>query len=85
MVNPEWADIRRVFWPRVARRARSLRTNSAERDRDPDACAAGRGAVAVPAAEMSVAVGGERDLWENPPYNPADPHNPMLDRRAACG
>jgi hypothetical protein len=24
---------------------------------------------------------GDEHLWGNPPYNPADPHNPMLDRK----
>jgi hypothetical protein len=24
---------------------------------------------------------GEEHLWANPPYNPADPHNPMMDGR----
>ena len=24
---------------------------------------------------------GEEHLWSNPPYNPADPHNPMLDSK----
>ena len=24
---------------------------------------------------------GEQHLWSNPPYNPADPHNPMLDSK----
>ena len=24
---------------------------------------------------------GEQHLWGNPPYNPADPHNPMMDAR----
>src|SRR6266704_762621 len=24
---------------------------------------------------------GEQHLWGNPPYNPADPHNPMMDSR----
>jgi hypothetical protein len=24
---------------------------------------------------------GDRHLWSNPPYNPADPHNPMLDSK----
>ena len=24
---------------------------------------------------------GEQHLWGNPPYNPADPHNPMMDGR----
>ena len=24
---------------------------------------------------------GDKHLWANPPYNPADPHNPMLDSK----
>jgi hypothetical protein len=24
---------------------------------------------------------GNEHLWANPPYNPADPHNPMLDSK----
>ena len=28
---------------------------------------------------------GNEHLWGNPPYNPADPHNPMFDSRGACG
>jgi hypothetical protein len=28
---------------------------------------------------------GNEHLWANPLYDPADPHNPMLDSKAACG
>ena len=49
--------------------------------RDPDARAARAGAVALPAAEPAVALLGRQHLWANPPYNPADPHNPMIDSK----
>ena len=34
-----------------------------------------------PAPKRPVAHWGNEHLWANPPYNPADPHNPMLDSK----
>ncbi len=56
-VNPERTDLRCLSRARVARRSRSAH-ELGRRDRDPDACAARRRAVAFPEAESSVAVVG---------------------------
>jgi hypothetical protein len=34
-----------------------------------------------PAAQTPSLFWGNEHLWSNPPYNPADPHNPMLDSK----
>ena len=41
----------------------------------------GLGAVALPGAGFPSLHWGNEHLWANPPNNPADPHNPMIDSK----
>jgi hypothetical protein len=51
------------------------------RNRDSDARATRGRALTVSETESSFAVVGRHASVGNPPYNPADPHNPMLDSK----
>ena len=73
------ARLRRVG-AATASSSSSIRTRTRPIARHPDARGAGQGAVALPGAEPSLHWGNEH-LWANPPYNPADPHNPMMDSK----
>ena len=75
------ADLRRLGGPRSARRPRSepeqdrARSTSRRASRERRCRRASR-RPGRPSLHF-----GNQHLWANPPYNPADPHNPMLDSK----
>ena len=57
------------------------RTNSADEIEIPTRAARAQVPSRFPPPNRPSLWWGDRHFWANPPYNPADPHNPMLDSK----
>ena len=74
-------DLRGVGRPRPARRARSEREHAPYAIEIPTREPREKVPSRFPAPNRPSLWWGNEHLWANPPYNPADPHNPMLDSK----
>ena len=73
--------LRGVGRPRHARRCSTRRRTAPRRSRSRRARRAQRCRRASRSRTGRRCSWGDEHLWANPPYNPADPHNPMLDSK----
>ena len=80
-VNAERPDLRRVGRARHRSSMLDPKTNSTEEIEIPTRAPRAEVPSRFPTPNRPSLRWGNEHLWANPPYNPADPHNPMLDSK----